>query len=503
MSDDHTHNPDVERAVIAVLLDGRHKTAWALVSEAITTPIVFYQQIHRRVFVACQALAAENAEINGQSVCEVLSAMRFDTMFRILREAEGLDAKGKLPHRDDGISYEDSALAACGGLNPITDLAALFSPVSTLARNVKILADHYQQRQALKALTLAVDQLRQPEGVRKVQETIDATINACLTHTASGGTAILSTVEALANHDAIQAGTQSAACAVFGIHDLDMALQLRPGSLTTVAADTGCGKTSLLLHALASTAEREGPGASIICSQEMSRTDIAEIYIARRLKCARQTVADGGLTSGQREIANDVEGWLAPLKIGIRDSGNSSVRDVVTWATARKRVQPNLSVLGVDYLGLLRRTNPRQTEYDCYTEASRTLKQLARELQIAIVLLAQMNREGRKRERNRDGTLQRAPEPQSGDLKGSGSIEDDSDNVLFLWRPTDDVYTIEAKTTKCRSGPLTRTALAWVPHEGQRFAAPHQAGQGEPAHISGRTRHDRVTNQQQVEGVPW
>lgn len=499
MTNDHTHNPEVERAVIAVLLDGRHETAWALVSEAVTTPMMFFEQIHQRVFIACQMLAAEDARIAAQPVCEILAAMRFDSMVRLLREAEGREAKGKLPAREDGLSYEDSALAACGGFNAIGDLATVLAPIASLPRNIKILAEHYRQRQTLAAMTAAVDRLRRPGGVREVTEIIDETVNACLTQTASGGTAFLSTVNALANHDAIQAGTQGAACAVFGIKDLDDALQLRPGSLTTIAADTGCGKTSLLLHGIAATAELKGPGSSIICSQEMSRDDIAQIYIARRLRIARQSVMDGSLTMGQREIASEVEGWLAPLRIGIRDSGNSSVRDVVTWATARKRVQPNLSLVAVDYLGLLRRTNPRQTEYDCYTEASRMLKQLAREINVAVVLLAQMNRESRKRERNRDGTLKRAPEPQSGDLKGSGSIEDDSDTVLFLWRPTDEVGQIEAKTTKVRTGPLTRTPLSWVPHEGQRFTSSRQTGAD---HSTGQTRWERAT-QQDLVGAPW
>lgn len=487
----HTYNLEVERSVLAVVLDGRHLTAWDTLLEHIATPMAFYEQIHRRVFVACQALAAEGAGIDCQAVCEVLAAMRFAALCETLREAEGLPKTKHLPAREDGLNYEDSALAACGGINPISDLAGLFSPAAGLERNCKILSAHYRQRMALEALTKGVDRLRRPGGVREVEAIVNDTIDGCLAQTKVGGSGFISAKEALAGHDAVQAGGSKPRAACFGITALDDAVTIRAGELWTLAANTGCGKTSLLLHALTATSEMLGPCSVAMVSQEMGRKELGEIYVARRLKIARKMVSDGMLTVGQREMGEEVNAWLDPMRIAIRDGGSANVNDVVSWAQSRKRVNPSLSLLAIDYLGLLRATSPRQSDYEKLSEATRTLKQAAREMGIAVLLLAQMSNEARKVERNKDGTLKRPPEPQTTDLKGSGSIGDDSDGVMFLWRPTDDATLIEAKVTKCRADAPPRIALRWTPWEGQRFSDPNPP---EPTHSTGRTRHDRMNN---------
>jgi replicative DNA helicase len=485
---DHTHNVEVERAVLSVVLDGRHQDAWDTLSRHVTSPMAFFEQLHRRVFVACQMLAAEGARIDAQAVTQTLAATSFGELMRVLLEAEGISAKKGLPRRDDGLSYDESALVACGGFNAISDLATVTSVVQGLERNCKIIAGHHRQRETLAAMQKGVDRLRRPGGVKDVDAAVDDLLNQCLAQTSAGATAYLSATSALDAHDAIARGEVKSRGALFGIEAMDAAITISAGELWTLAANTGCGKTSLLLHGLTATAEAHGPGSVAICSQEMGRTELGQIYIARRLRIARKTVKEGGLTSGQREVAEEVKAWLDPLRIAIKDSGTANVNDVVAWARARRRICPNLSLLAVDYLGLLRSTRPGQSEYDRFTEASHALKQLARELGIAVLLLAQMSNEARKQERNKDGTLKRAPEPQTTDLKGSGSIGDDSDGVMFLWRPTDDATYIEAKVTKCRADAPPRIGLRWTPWEGQRFSDPNQ---GE-AHSTGKNRSERL-----------
>lgn len=496
----HTVNLEVEKAVLAVLLDGRHLTAWDIALEVIQTPIAFSVRDHRIVFLGCLQLAAEGTRIDAQAVAQCLSAMEFGTAVDRLRAMEGLS--GKLPPLGDHerCGYEDSALAAIGGFNAISDMATVFSPAAGLERNCRILAEHHRQRRMIEAFAAGLDRLRKPQGVKEVDAVVDDTLNRCLAQTSAGGTAFISAAEALADHDAVARGDVPQSQVRFGIPELDEVISPRPGELWTLAANTGCGKTSLLLHALTATAEAQGPGSVAICSQEMGRKELAQIYIARRLRIARKIVRDGGLTQGQRDLANEVEAWLEPLKIAIRDSGTSTVKDVCAWAQARKRLCPNLALIAVDYLGLLKPTNPRQDERAKLVEATGALKQLARSLNVAVLLLAQMSNEARKQERNRDGTLKRPPEPQTTDLKGSGSIGDDSDGVMFLWRPTDELWDIELKVTKCRADALPRVRLRWTPWEGQRFSAMNPR---EPdTHSTGRTRHDRINNQDK-DALPW
>jgi replicative DNA helicase len=485
---DHTHNPHVERAVLSSVLDGRIPGAWDMVMEIISTPLAFYGRNNQIVALACCQVAVEGAKVEAQAVMATLAGMRFGDAIQRLRDYAGL--KGKLPP-SEGASYEDSALMAIGGFNSEALDITLVSTITPtqLRRNAEILAGHHRQRVLLAAMTQGVNDLKGPAAVKTAPEILERVISACTAQTAEQAGHI-EVRPALIDHDAAKTAGVLPRGACYGITALDEQIALGRGELWTLAANTGCGKTSLLLHALTATAEMHGPGSVAICSQEMGRKELAQIYIARRLKIARKAVKDGQMTNAQRAMGDEVEAWLDPLRIAIRDSGKANVNDVVAWSHSRKRICPNLSLVAIDYLGLLRPTNPRHTDYEKFTEATRTLKQLARELNVTVLLLAQMNNESRKVERNRDGTLRRPPEPQTTDLKGSGSIGDDSDGVMFLWRPSDDATLIEAKVTKCRADAPPRIALRWTPWEGQRFSDPNQT---EP-HSSGRTRHDRITN---------
>lgn len=475
---DHTHNVEVERAILAVILDGRHVTAWDIALETIQTPLAFYERNHRIAFLACMTLAAEGARVDAQAVAECLAAMEFGSAIQKLRDLEGL--KGKLPPLGDHerSGYEESALAAVGGFNTVSDWSTVFSPAAGLERNCKILAEHYRQRRAITVLSGAIDRLRMPQGVREVDAILDGMLNAALAQTQTGGSGSLGdgVREALTRHDQIQGG-QSVKSAVFGLASLDRVACMQPGELWILAAGPGCGKTSLMLHGLTATARLHGPRSVALVSREMGRRELGAVIVARGLRCPRAQVDHGQLDAAQREVANDLAKHADELGIMVRDAtGGCSVNDVGAWAIARKRLG-GLAFLVIDYLQILSPTSARQDEYQRVSEASGKLKQLARDLQVPILALSQMSRDGRKAERGRGGKLKGNPEPQLSDLRGSGSIEQDADGVIFLWRPSADGNVVEAKVAKCRAGAPAndynrdgRAELLWYPAQGQRFA---------------------------------
>lgn len=490
---EHTHNLEVERSALGAILHGRAPGAWDTMIEIVQTPLAFYKNEHRIIVVGCLLLAGEGTEINAGTVAQRLSVTTFGSVVERLRDMEGL--KGRLPPLDAGApcSYEDSALHAIGGFNTVTDFPIF---ITNLARDCKVIAAHYQQRLAIEALAKAVHDLKAPTGMVQRGEIVDRALSACMAGTSVGGTKMADDGMrvALEAHDRRQSGDRPR-CAMFGIPALDGLMQMRPGDLWILAAGPGCGKTSLLMHALTATADEQGPGSVALVSQEMDNQELGEIYIARGLKCTRRMVQDGALTLGQREQAAEVLARIAPLQIAVRDSGSSSVTDVAAWALTRKRMHPGLSLLAVDYLQILKRTNPRQTEYDCISEASRMLKQIARELHVPVLALSQMSREGRKQERGKGGALKAAGEPQLSDLRGSGSLEQDANGVVFLWKPDPSTQIVQAKVAKNRAGERGAVDLLWYPAEGQRFVDPADT----VPHSSGRTRHDRITNPTDIE----
>lgn len=505
---DHTRNEEIERGVLGSVLSGRWQNAWETILEIIGTPAAFYGRDHRIIAVACQQLAGEGAVIDSGSVSACLASLSFLDVAKRLHDLDGLPGRlPKLPE-DSSLSYDDSALQAIGGYasDAISGQPGTFGD-DHLRKNARIIADHYRQRQAIAIFSSAVDSLRRPQGVREVGEIVDSTLNLAMSQTKAGGASMLvdGADQAIAQHDEIVGGAGQR-CAKFGLHSIDRIAPLRPGQLWVLAAAPKCGKTSLLLHAITSTAKEYGPRSVAAVSCEMSNQELATVLIARRLRCAVDQVKDGRLDKGQREQANLIRTELGELGVDVRDvTDGCTVHDVATWTQSRKRMHPQLSLLVIDYLQLLNRTHRAQNEYECVSEATKRLKQLARYLRLPILLLSQMNRDGRKQDRGRGGVLMNSPRPQLSDLRGSGSIEQDADGVIFLWKPDSNTQIVRAEIAANRSGPTGHVDLLWYPAQGQRFAEirSHQDGpveEEEPApHSTGTTRHDRMNNPREGE----
>ncbi|TKG61494.1 replicative DNA helicase [Prauserella endophytica] len=216
-----------------------------------------------------------------------------------------------------------------------------------------------------------------------------------------------------------------------GILDLDALTNgLHPGQLITLAARPGMGKSVLGLN-FARACSVEQDMASVIFSLEMSKTEImfrlAAAHAKIRLSSLRST---GGLTDDDwthlaRSMATVSE---APLYID--DSPSATVADIRAKARRLKqqlkRQDRDLRLIVVDYLQLMtsgQRTENRQQEV---SDFSRQLKLLAKELEVPVVAISQLNRGPEQRTDKR---------PMLSDLRESGSIEQDSDVVILIHRP--------------------------------------------------------------------
>lgn len=485
MNHDHLWNKDLERAVLGVVLDGRHPAAWGTMVEHLPHPGYFFSRDHQLIYLAISALADRGERIDASAVATECAATVWRDAAERLQWLRMIEDTGQAPDRKliklpppaDGLSYDDSLLVAVGGFNAVTDLAEVVAPAASLARNCQLVADHYRQRRLLKLLGSAVKTLESPKGVRAVREVGGDLINGAAkelglaTSDVTMGDAL---ARALDQHD-LTAAEGGARVASWGIPSLDARMPLNPDSFTVLAAPSSVGKTSLAMQAIEATAEIGGVDSVSVVSREMGPEELARIVVARRLGIPANSVRDGTLTRGERErIQAEAERWRTTQSVVIqRHAAHIGVKEICSWARLRHvRSAGRMRLIVIDHLHMLSRAHPRQTEYDCLSEATFQLKQLQIELRVPILLLAQVNREGSKASRGASGALGAAPEPQLSDLRGSGTIEQDANNIVFLWPrepPTSSTQAVSIKLAKNRAGPVGVIDCRFMRAAGQVF----------------------------------
>lgn len=234
-----------------------------------------------------------------------------------------------------------------------------------------------------------------------------------------------------------------------GLPDLDAQLGggLRAGQLALLAARPGMGKTGLALSVAYDLAHRRRQSVGVV-SLEMGRMELLERLVSMHTGIDTQTVAKNRRT-GDPRITRAL-GELAAAPIAIEDTPSLSVMDVRSKARRLAAVRP-LDLLIVDYLQLMLTDDRAQNRNEEVSRLSRQLKLLARELQCPVLALSQLSR----------AVEQRASKvPQLSDLRDSGSLEQDADIVLFIYR--EDAYDAETAqagvaeihVAKQRNGPV-------------------------------------------------
>ena len=194
-------------------------------------------------------------------------------------------------------------------------------------------------------------------------------------------------------------------------------------------------------------------------SLEMSRQELAERILASTARIDSSKLRTGDLSDADWNRAHEAFGFLQSAKVFIDDNPSLTVMDVRARARRIKQQNGDLGVVIVDYLQLMSsrgRAENRQVEV---AEMSRSLKILARELQAPVIALSQLSRKLEERADKR---------PMMSDLRESGSLEQDADVVLFLFRPeqygevpNDKKADAEIIVGKNRNGPTRTAHLTW------------------------------------------
>jgi replicative DNA helicase len=522
MTREPPHNKDLERAILSVLLDGRHATAIHKTRTLIEHPLAFFQRDHRIVYLACLELDDAGHRIDAGAVAELLSRYDFKAVLERLRnqqlllDSDQLDRLGRARLRalyqrtdaDLAAQFEDSALQAIGGFNAVNDLMDAVAPVSSLERNVTLLWDYYLKRRYISRLqTLCDKAYRTPDNFNQlIDESGQAILDlgrfnkSATVHGISG--VVDETLDDIQNHiNNPEVGVKT------GIADVDDKLMsLRPGGLYVLAARPGVGKTSLALKMVAHIAgHNEEKNGVLFFSLEVDRKDLVKKLLSAEARVEFKSLENGTLGSSDMErlaeTAKNFKDWLLDL-MDVSDLTVQSLRSIVK----RRMLETNgqLKLIVLDYLQLLNSSRSDINEYEKVSEISRVLKVMARELRIPVLALSQMSRESEK------GVGSAPREPRLSDLRGSGSIEQDADAVLFIHRTDsadggasqqhdgEECRKIKVIVAKNRFGPTGSASLHFFPAKMRFEMAPREA-QDDSSEVSyqqqKRTRRDSQPNQ--------
>ncbi|HEX6306914.1 MAG TPA: replicative DNA helicase [Longimicrobiales bacterium] len=387
--------PEAEISVLGGMLIDGDAVAKAL---EIVDDTMFYREANRRVFRAMARLFQRGQVIDPVTLSEDLS------------KTEELESVG-------GMSY----------------IAELLDAVPTAA-NIEYHARIVRERALLRRLIEASSHIIRESyeiGERTVEEVLDQAeqriFQVAQSHEREGFVWIKKilypTFEKIEQLQAAKGGITGVPT---GFYDLDeMTGGLQKGDLVIVAARPSMGKTAFVtgvgLHAAIS---HQLPVAMF--SLEMSKQQVVQ-----RMLCSEALVDLGRLLRGRLQDDDfgrlaQAAGHLNTAPLWIDDSGSVSVLETRAKARRLKADQPDLGLVVIDYIQLMSGGGDAENRQQEVSAISRGLKALAKELEVPIIALSQLSRAPEQRSDHR---------PQLSDLRESGSIEQDADLVMFLYRP--------------------------------------------------------------------
>lgn len=268
-------------------------------------------------------------------------------------------------------------------------------------------------------------------------------------------TRVAEVADELARDDGVMKGVST------GFDDLDTYLHgWHDEDLIIVAARPSVGKTAFALHALLHAAKL-GTVCTLFAFEMRDKANIQRMLSAHgRINATRMRAPGKFFDQQDRDNLSTASVSLAQFPITIYDRPNITTAEIRTKVRAMKNKHPNSKHLVViDYLQLMRGTNTRDKKVDQMGEISRDLKLIAREFQLPVVVLSQLNR----------GVESRPDKhPMMSDIRDSGSIEQDADVILLLYR--DGYYdpnssqqnVIEVNVSKQRNGRTGKVELVFL-----------------------------------------
>jgi replicative DNA helicase len=432
--------PEVERAVLgAMMIDNG---SIPRVVEILGDESVFYQPAHRKIYAALLALFEEGRPSDQVMVVEEL--------------------------------VKRSHLVDVGGPAYIAELAGEMATAANAEYHAEIVLARALRRRLIDAASQTIEESYQDtEDVREIIDRAEQRIFGVAERELGQGIVSLESVldDTFA---AIERAHQQAGAitgVTTGYNDLDeITAGLQPADMVVLAARPSMGKTALTL-CMARNAAVKSKAPVLYFSLEMSVSQLAQRLICAEARVNSHRLRTGRLSEEEWQRLAAWTGKLAEAPIFIDDTASISVLELRAKAR-RAKAEHDIGAVFVDYLQLMTVSDRSDNREQEIARISRSIKALAKELNIPVVACAQLSRAVESRPDKR---------PQLSDLRESGSIEQDADVVMFLYRP--EVYGIpdeEGNTQegvaeiiigKQRNGPTGSVFLSWMGDYG-RFEEP-------------------------------
>jgi replicative DNA helicase len=426
------HNLEAEESLLGAMLLSRDAIAAAVET---CTAEDFYKPAHGHIFEAIVSLYGQGEPADPVTVAEEL--------------------------RRAGL------LEAIGGPSVLISLQANTPAISNASRYARIVEEHALLRRLIGVASEMAELAYRAQDVEETVDRAEAMVYEVAQRRVVDTMAPLDELlkQSLDRLEELYERGESITGVPTGYHDLDERLAgLQKSNLVIVGARPAAGKTALALG-MAAHAAMEARVPVLFFSLEMSHMEITQRLLCSEARVDATRMRNGRLLdSDWPKIVNAI-GRLGEAPIFIDDNPNLTVMDIRAKAR-RLKSRVGLGLVVVDYLQLMTGRSSAENRQVEVSEISRGLKILARELEIPVVALSQLSRNLEMRADKR---------PVLADLRESGSLEQDADVVLFIYR--DELYnpessdrgTAEIIIAKHRNGPTGVTQLAFVDHY-TRFA---------------------------------
>ncbi len=421
------HELDVEKAVLSALLRD-NRSIHAVLTEV--KPEDFYHPAHRQLYQAMLALQDENEPVD------------LHTLASRLNEQKLLDAVGGPVYLAELFDYEVTAANVVQHARIVRDKAVKRDLIGVATEIAELGYEEAESSDRLldqaESKIFEIGRARGRETFRSLHDEMEDAIDY---------------VEMLMDRGGELTGVPT------GYKDLDEKTGgLQPGELIIVAARPSMGKTALALNIARNAAIDHGKRVAIF-SLEMTKRALALRLLSSEARVDLSSFRRGFGSHADHQKLVAKAGLLAEAPVWIDDSGFITVLEIKAKCR-RMASERGLDMVMVDYLQLAHGDSPTSRKDLEIAEISHGLKALAKELDLPVIALSQLNR----------GPEQRDPDkrrPNMGDLRESGAIEQDADLIAFIYR--DEVYNpteenrglAELIIAKQRNGPTGTVRLSF------------------------------------------
>ncbi len=401
------------------------------------------------------AIVAASEVITGIDFYEKQYSILFETMVELYNEGKPVD----LVTLQDRLKEKDVPPQVCS-LEFIRDLV---TSVPTSA-NVKYYAQIVHEKAVLRRLIKVAEETANECYLDKerLDEILEKTEKQIFNIVQNRGTKEFTDIKdvVLRSIDSIEAAAKnqgSVTGVATGFYDLDYKTAgLQPSDLVLIAARPSMGKTAFVLN-IAEYVALKSNITTVIFSLEMSQDQLVKRILAMNSRVDSQAIRTGSLSGEDWASLMESARIIGNSNLVIDDTSAISVSELRSKCRKLK-LEKNLGLVVIDYLQLMSGSKKSESRQQEISEISRSLKSLAREINVPVVALSQLSRAVEQRPDKR---------PMLSDLRESGAIEQDADVVMFIYR--DDYYNRDTEEPgvseiiigKQRNGPTGTVKLAW------------------------------------------